>query len=755
MRNPRAIGRGLPLRWKILVPFVAMSLATWIIAAEILGRSAENTVLRQGQAEADEIASIEARHLELRAAYFAQLVTAAAVEGQLMVGDRSMAEALRDVGPNLVSAFGPSAFGGESGDPDLVKLIDGSGETLIQMRRNLLETAPLDDAALVAATRSAHHVGGIVTLVGQSKAYVVGAASLDITTGKRPTLILGVSLNDGLLAETGSSQESEVFVVGPAGILAAIGPTSSDREWESVLADRVAREATVSGADFVVSSAPVETLGAPDLRVVVAVPTAKLMTAAWAGRVRAWAVLGVGLAAFVALALWLSASLTRPLHAVSRAVNALAAGDLEARAQVTSDDEIGRLALAFNTMGDELEGRADRLAKAFDEMRLLSETDALTGLLNHRAVHAVLDREVQRARRHGRLLSVAIIDIDNFKLINDTYGHPAGDLVIKQVTTVLETGTRASDILGRHGGDEFIVIMPETGSEDALVVAHKLRAAMHEHPMITPDGLSIPIRLSIGTGSFPGDCTEVNELLAFADANLYVSKRRGGDSVTQGVQEEQIRQPGGDGFSMLDSMVTAVDNKDRYTRRHSEDVTALALMTADLLGLDEATERTLRVAGLLHDVGKIGVPDALLRRPGHLTPDECEIVKNHTTLAGAIIQGIPNEEDIRRAVVAHHERWDGQGYPAGLKGTAIPRLARILSIADAYAAMISDRPYRQALTREEALAEIEKSAGSQFDPELVRAFLLGFSARGDEHEAENPRCGVDAAAVAMTARSSE
>jgi HD-GYP domain-containing protein (c-di-GMP phosphodiesterase class II) len=171
--------------------------------------------------------------------------------------------------------------------------------------------------------------------------------------------------------------------------------------------------------------------------------------------------------------------------------------------------------------------------------------------------------------------------------------------------------------------------------------------------------------------------------------------------------------------------VQTVDHKDRYTRKHSEEVTRWALTVARRLALSNETERALRIAGLLHDVGKIGIPDSILRKPGQLSSEEFEVVKQHALLSELIIKEVPNLGDVMAAVGSHHERWDGTGYPRGLQGDHIPLLGRILAVADAYSAMTSDRPYRKALTGTQAREELINGAGSQFDPEIVAAFLAG------------------------------
>ena len=316
-----------------------------------------------------------------------------------------------------------------------------------------------------------------------------------------------------------------------------------------------------------------------------------------------------------------------------------------------------------------------------------------------------------------------MLDLDEFKLLNDTHGHPAGDAVLRQVAALLVERTRATDIVGRYGGDEFLLVMPETVAAEAGALAESLRAALAERPYLTPAGEQIPIRASFGIAAYPDDVPDANGLVALADANLYASKRRGGDAVTGSGEERLLGEAEGGTFSLFESLVTAVDNKDRYTRRHSEEVTEYALAIAAALGLSEESRRVLRVAALLHDVGKIGVPDRILRKPGRLSETEYEIVKGHPLLGETIIAAIPDVDEIRAAVVSHHERYDGAGHPHGLARDAIPLSGRIMAVADTYSAMTTDRPYRAARSRQEAIAELQACAGTQFDPKIVEAFI--------------------------------
>ncbi len=362
-------------------------------------------------------------------------------------------------------------------------------------------------------------------------------------------------------------------------------------------------------------------------------------------------------------------------------------------------------------------------ARLLNELREQAERDGLTGLYNHRAIHALLQRRLVESPEGD--MAVILMDMDGFKLINDTYGHPFGDQALRHMADALRTACPESALIGRCGGDEFMVCLPGYHSVDAAAIAERIRDQMNLEPLVTPDGGRIPLQLCFGVA----DSASVNHsplsLTAAADAALYAGKRQGGHAIKlhrrseEGSEEETDRCP----FDVLDSLITAIDTKDQYTRLHSENMTQFALQLVQKLGCSEETYNLVRIAGLLHDVGKIGIPGSILNKPGKLNTQEYEMMKNHVTISALIIHGMPRLDDIVEAVANHHERWDGGGYPTGLTGEQIPLLGRVMAIADAYSAMILDRPYRVGLTREQALEEIERGAGTQFDPHLAKLFV--------------------------------
>ncbi len=341
-----------------------------------------------------------------------------------------------------------------------------------------------------------------------------------------------------------------------------------------------------------------------------------------------------------------------------------------------------------------------------------AERDPLTGLLNHRAFHKRFEDEAERALEDGLSLAVAFLDLDNFKFFNDAYGHTTGDEVLRQVADALRGACRSQDTLSRFGGDEFALLLPNVGAEiTADEVAARLSAALRDvSHQPAGYGSAIPLSLSVGVALFPADAPNRSAVMQLADERLLRAKTGG---LSEGeAQQVRAEMQGLEGFSMLDALVNAVDNKDRYTRRHSEDVMTYSLLIARVLGLDSATQHTVSVAALLHDVGKIGVPDAILRKPGALTEHEFEAIRQHPVMGAVIVAAVPGLEGTLDSVRHHHERWDGQGYPDGLRGEQTPLLARLMAVADAYSAMTSDRPYRKGKTSAQAQAVLEAGAGT-------------------------------------------
>jgi diguanylate cyclase (GGDEF)-like protein len=386
-------------------------------------------------------------------------------------------------------------------------------------------------------------------------------------------------------------------------------------------------------------------------------------------------------------------------------------------------------------------GTAVDNARCYQEALHLAERDPLTGLFNHRGIHKRLAGESLRAQQNRTELSLIMIDMDDFKALNDTYGHPVGDCVLRHVSDAIRGVLRHADLAGRVGGDELLIVLPSTGHEGAMQLGERLRERLNGKPYVSESGDSIRVHVSLGVATFPGDAESLPELIEIADANLYASKQQGGDTVTglERVEKTLIDAPAM--LGVAGRLLDAVEARDHYTRKHSERVAVYALSLGESVGLSEDSLNTLHMAAMLHDVGKIGVSSTLLRRPSSLSPAEQDLVRRHVDLGAAVIKDMTRLAQVAEAVNSHHERHDGNGYPYEISGDDIPLLARILAVADAYSAMVTDRPYREALTPEEARAELVKASGTQLDPELVRRFLRLVDARETAPRAARAEAG--------------
>jgi diguanylate cyclase (GGDEF)-like protein/putative nucleotidyltransferase with HDIG domain len=369
----------------------------------------------------------------------------------------------------------------------------------------------------------------------------------------------------------------------------------------------------------------------------------------------------------------------------------------------------------------ELKARIEELEEARRTLAIQAERDSLTGLFNHRAIH----ERVEALLEDGGSVAVIMMDLDCFKGFNDTYGHPVGDQVLKHLAEALRRVANADGaLLARYGGDEFVVALPNACAREAQTVAEKVREHLERNSFVGPDNTRLPLRLCYGIADSTTTGPSLSVLMAAADAALYSAKGGGGDAIRLHHAVETPAEPRDrTGFGIYEMLIAAIDHKDRYTKQHSEDVTRYAIQLAEAIGASEQSCDALRLAGLLHDVGKIALPDQLLQKPGKLTAEEYEMMKDHVRLSTVIICGLPRQNDVLDAVATHHERWDGKGYPRQLAGEQIPLLGRILAVADAFSAMTTDRPYRAHMSFDEALEEIERCAGTQLDPDLAQVFV--------------------------------
>jgi diguanylate cyclase (GGDEF)-like protein len=375
--------------------------------------------------------------------------------------------------------------------------------------------------------------------------------------------------------------------------------------------------------------------------------------------------------------------------------------------------------------------RTAHLRLARQQRRLIRATreDPLTGLLNHGAIVAMLTAATESTKRGSDRVGVAIVDIDNFRLLNDTHGHAAGDVVLRKTAELLPRGSRDGDHVARYGPDEFLIVRAGADVAEMERVTTLVREHLSAVDIQFGDSENLPVTVSIGVAVMPDHATAVTELLAAAASAVGEAKQSGGDQ-SRTAQAVDPDAPAGN-FSVLQGLVIAVDHKDRYTRRHSEDVARYAVFLGRLLDLDDRALQSLHLSGLLHDVGKIAIPDAILRKPGKLTADEYEAFKQHVALGDAIVRDVPNLDAVRAGIRTHHERWDGRGYLQGMSGDEIPIIGRILAVADAFSAMTTTRPYRKAIELTEALDRLGDAAGAQLDTPLVTAFIKGMETAAD------------------------
>lgn len=427
---------------------------------------------------------------------------------------------------------------------------------------------------------------------------------------------------------------------------------------------------------------------------------------------------------------------------------------------------------------------------SFQKAQEQAITDGLTKVKTHRFFMEALSGEWKRSTRAGRPFSLVLIDLDRFKFVNDFYGHLEGDLVLRRVGEILEENCRRSDIIARYGGDEFVVLMPETNVEQSRQLAAKLRSWISSDPLLREKNVTG----SFGIASFPVHGSTPQELIQVADASMYLSKHQGGNAVStadhfdpnetkrwkrdvldaylgvtlqrqfttgpdaleeicnrldqfmrslEAIENTEAAQthtavptatPPADDSTVaqivpplvvetLSALAITIDGKDSFTRNHSQRVSSHSVALAEALGMTHAEIEEIRLAALLHDIGKVGITEAILNKNGPLDPDEWDQMKQHVDYGATILEKVKGMDRIRAMVRHHHEFFDGSGYPDALTGENIPLGARIIGLADAYDTITSDRTYKRARDADQALAEIERCAAAQFDARLVSVFL--------------------------------
>lgn len=388
------------------------------------------------------------------------------------------------------------------------------------------------------------------------------------------------------------------------------------------------------------------------------------------------------------------------------------------------------------------------LKRTNSKLKQLVLRDAQTGLFNHRYLGEIIDAEFYRAKRQGHPLAIIMMDIDYFKSINDVYGHKFGDLVLKQLARHLKKMLRQYDIVIRFGGEEFLIISPATDRATALSLGQRILEAMALCNFGDKNQL-VKLKLSIAVTSFPEDKAAMGmELIELSEQVLEKVKQSGGNNVftaldlnkeRQGVLEK--KEDGSDvgilkekidkltkeaNQSLIEAVLAfakTLEVKDHYSGEHVERTVLYAMEIARALNLSKGEIERIKQASILHDLGKIGISEKILLKRAKLTKQEFEEIKKHPKIGVDIIRPIQFLHALIPLILYHHERWDGKGYPHGLKGDDIPKGARIIALADVYQALTSDRPYRKAFTKDEAIKIIREGSGTQFDPAIVNVFL--------------------------------
>jgi diguanylate cyclase (GGDEF)-like protein len=441
---------------------------------------------------------------------------------------------------------------------------------------------------------------------------------------------------------------------------------------------------------------------------------------------------GVGAALLLVIGIGLIARrlVVAPVERLAGAAMSLAAGHPGSALGWHRRDAVGVLAGSLDALGGTMQALHARI-------KGLALKDPLTGVLNHRGLHDALHDALEGARDRKEKVAVVVLDIDHFEQLNDADGHAAGDDALRIAARVLQSELRPGDICGRIGGDEFLLALVDSDAWGAERVVERIRGAAAAAPLPRPEASPrghadiTGLTFSAGIAEFPRDARDQVGLMRLADGALYRAKRSGRNrcvvyssfvDAPLSLQEEAERARTAGLANTVYALARAVDLKDGYTHQHSARVAQYGAVLARELGMSEEEIDQIRTAGILHDVGKVGVADAVLLKPARLTDDEFLEMQRHSTLGRDIVAGAGMPE-IAEWVLYLHERWDGRGYPDRLEGDDIPLASRVLGVADAFEAMTSSRLYRRGMPVEKALEELERSAGEQFDPTVAQRMV--------------------------------
>ncbi|MGL5751717.1 MAG: bifunctional diguanylate cyclase/phosphohydrolase, partial [Paraclostridium sp.] len=362
------------------------------------------------------------------------------------------------------------------------------------------------------------------------------------------------------------------------------------------------------------------------------------------------------------------------------------------------------------------------------ELQNLVNIDELTGLYNHRYFQEYLQQSIEIANENKSNVALLFMDIDYFKNYNDINGHQSGDLLLKNIGSILRSSIRENDVVARYGGEEFAVILPNTQEVEAVKVGERIRANIENAYFVGQENQpSNNVTISIGVSSYPNRSTTKHQLINTADDALYRAKSLNKNrvevyySVIEEICKERYIEP--ENLENLKTFISMINKKDRYTYGHTERVVIYLGWFAKYLNLSHEDEFNLKLAAYLHDIGKIEIPQEILNKKDKLTDDEFDLLKQHPTLGEDLVKDIEAFKELKPIIRHHHEKYDGRGYPDNLKGEEIPYLARMITIADSFDAMTSHRPYNTRKSHEDAINELRRCSGTQFDPKLVEKFI--------------------------------